>query len=137
MNDKKVGGCACGETRHQFNEPPLNALFCYCKDCQKASGSDKIFSLLLKIDSFEITQGNLSIYKTTAKSGNEVERHFCPKCGSTLFGKSNAMGIMGLAAASLDDSDEYEPKMAIFTNSAPKWAVIPDDIPNFPEIPQF
>lgn len=137
MTKHKTGGCHCGEIRYQFSDNPLNAVFCYCKDCQKASGSDKAFSLLLKVDSLEITKGNPSIYTTIAKSNNELKRYFCPKCGSTLFGKSEALGIIGLAVGNLDNSDEYEPKMAIFTKSAPKWAVIPEDIPNFPESPQF
>lgn len=137
MNKKMTGGCACGEIRYQFKEEPLNAVFCYCKDCQQATGSDKMFSLLLKIDSFEVTQGNPTMYKTIASNGNELERYFCPKCGSTLFGKSKSLGVVGLAAASVDDSHDYQPKMAIYTKSAPKWAVIPENLPQYPESPKF
>jgi hypothetical protein len=135
MNTPKTGGCACGEIRYQFNEEPLTAVFCYCKDCQRATGSDKFFSLLLKADCFQVTQGNPTMYKTVAQSGNELERYFCPKCGSTLFGKSKALSVVGLAAVSLDDPNTYEPKMAIYTGSAPKWAVIPENLPQFPANP--
>jgi len=137
MNKKMTGGCACGAIRYEFDQEPLNTVFCYCKDCQRAAGSDKFFSLILIADCFQLTKGTPTSYKTIAASGNELERFFCPKCGSTLFGKSQALGVVGLAAASLDEPNTYQPKIAIFTASAPQWAVIPDSLPQYPAAPQF
>lgn len=137
MDNKVTGGCACGEIRYEFDQEPLNNVFCYCTDCQKATGTDKAFSLILKIDSLKITKGKTKSYITIADSGNQLERHFCPNCGSTLFGMSKALGVMGLAVSNLDNPNAYEPKIAIYTKSAPKWAAIPKDLEQYPASPQF
>ncbi len=30
---------------YYFDDEPINSSFCYCRDCQKITGSDKFFGL--------------------------------------------------------------------------------------------
>lgn len=71
-----------------------------------------------------------------ADSGNRVEHHFCPDCGSPLFGNSSGMpDAIAFRAATLDDPTWFRPQFHIFTASAQPWAQIPADVPSFPQMP--
>jgi hypothetical protein len=39
MTRKYTGRCACGAVKFEFDTDPTFIADCYCKDCQKASGS--------------------------------------------------------------------------------------------------
>ena len=55
---------------------------------------------------------------------------FCESCGTTVCGDST-YGIVTVAGATLDNTNGIEPRMAIFTKAAPRWALLPTDIPCF------
>jgi hypothetical protein len=43
--------------------------------------------------------------------------------------------VVEVAAGSLDDSSNFKPMMSIYVSSAPPWARIRSDIPNYPKMP--
>ena len=72
----------------------------------------------------------------TADSGNKVRRHFCGTCGSQIASEPVSLGeIMVIKAGGLDDSSWVKPGASIYVDSAPSWAVIPEDLPKFPKMP--
>ena len=36
------GGCLCGAVRYRIDGPPEFCVLCYCRDCQRASGSGHV-----------------------------------------------------------------------------------------------
>ena len=41
MSKRYTGKCSCGYIQLAFTGDPINAVFCYCTDCQKRTGSDQ------------------------------------------------------------------------------------------------
>ena len=59
----------------------------------------------------------------SADSGNEITRHFCPKCGSHMFASSSAspdfrVGRLG----TLDEPSSIALAINMWVSSAPIWA---------------
>ena len=84
---KEIGKCLCGQIGVTCTNLPRSVIACYCTDCQKATGGGPSFNIVVDDNAIAITKGKTSFIKVTASSGNPVERHFCPKCGSPIFSK--------------------------------------------------
>ena len=94
------------------------------------SVSDIFFGVLFKPNQFTLSQGNIKGFNRNSDSGDEITFMFCESCGTTICGDST-YGIVTVAGATLGSTNDIEPRMAIFTGSAPKWALLPTDISCF------
>lgn len=70
--EKYEGSCACGTIRYFFEGEPINSAFCYCKECQVHTGSDKWFVLWVPKDKFSLTKGSPSPF---TRKGDSGKRH--------------------------------------------------------------
>ena len=64
-----------------------------------------------------------------------MHHHFCKDCGVIVYIDTDVVEMVSIAAVTLNDSDNLAPVMAIYTASAPKWAVLPEGIPHFEKLP--
>ena len=132
----RKGSCQCGEVQFEFTGEPINQVFCYCTDCQKRTGSDQWFGIWVPSGNFKFTgETKPAAYTTQDDAGGDIHCHTCPNCGVSLSVEFTRAGFHTVAAASIDGNGEFKPKLAIFTSSAPKWAIIPTDIPVFDRLP--
>ncbi len=71
------------------------------------------------------------------KSSGDVERHFCPACGTGLFYYSDTMfpGMVDIQSATLDDPDALAPAMRIQMADAPAWANEIAGMPSYERYP--
>ena len=130
------GSCECGQVRFEFSGEPINEVFCYCTDCQKRTGSDHWFGIWVPSANLKFT-GDIepSVYTTKDDGGGDIHCRGCPVCGVSLSVEFTSAGFHTVAASSIDGNDEFQPRFAIFAASAPKWALLPDDIPVFDRMP--
>lgn len=120
MSQSLHGGCACGAVRYEAATDPVLMLNCHCRHCQQASGSAYGASVVLPVKAVHIT-GEVRYHRRAGDEG-EVDRGFCPVCGSPIALKLARMpDVIALPAASLDDPSLYKPAMDIFTASAQPW----------------
>ena len=131
----RTGGCRCGSIRYGCASDPSTVSFCYCRDCQKASGGPFCNYAVVPVAAVTILKGHTQSYVVEAASGNAVRREFCGECGSPLFASNE--NVFVLAVGSLDDADGIRPTIAIWLDSALPWAPIPDDVDRFPQNPPF
>jgi hypothetical protein len=130
-----TGGCLCGALRYEAVGEPTFAGHCYCRDCQRSSGSGFIPFMGFAASAITIT-GEATRSTAAAANGGEAVRNHCAACGSLVYG-----GIYGVHAAhtiyagTLDDPSGFEPKMAIFNSQRPAWAPIPEGITVFERMP--
>ena len=88
-----------------------------------------------KSDDVEIT-GKTASYAVTADSGNINTRHFCPTCGSRIYGENSARpGLVGLAVGCADDTNWFKPAVIVYAKDRPAWDHTATDIPNFDMMP--
>ncbi len=131
---KHVGQCACGNIEYCFEGDPINTAFCYCSECQKHTGSDKWFGLWVPTEKFKFTKGDPSTFTRIGDSGKKMNHQFCGNCGTTLAIEVTVGNFYSVAAPTLNDNT-FTPNMAIYTASAPTWAVFPEGIPMFDILP--
>jgi hypothetical protein len=114
------GGCLCGAVRYEAADPVVTAL-CHCKHCQRISGSAYSVNVLFPEGSMHI-EGATQYYLDTGDSGGHLQRHFCPKCGSSLYTKADAVpGIIILKAGTLDDTTSVKPTVQLYCARAQTW----------------
>ena len=136
MAENHVGRCTCGDLELSFIGEPMNAVFCYCTDCQRDTGSDKWFGLWVATNNLTFTKGEPSTFTRLGSSGKPVHKKFCGSCGTTLCSEFTAGGFYSVAASVLNLKNAFSPKMAIFTASAADWAVYPPNVPKFDTFPE-
>jgi hypothetical protein len=107
--------------------------YCWCRDCQYfAAGNATVNAVFSKPDL--TIEGEVSIYESVAESGTRMRRSFCSKCGAPLFSEAEPRAhLIIVRAGALDDPEVAKPAMTIWTSSAPEWACIDPDLPQFPK----
>jgi hypothetical protein len=127
------GGCRCGAIRYECFCELVAVSFCYCRDCQKASGGPFCNYAVVPAESVKIIQGSPKSHKVVAESGNEVARQFCSDCGSPLFAGNR--NVFVIAVGSLDEPAAVRPTIAIWLESAQPWAPVLHDVERFAKNP--
>jgi hypothetical protein len=108
------GGCLCGKVRFEATGPPYRVGVCHCMDCRKIHGSLFHASAIFPAESVVI-QGETRSY---------AGRHFCPVCGSTVFGRSD--DEIELNLGSMDSPSQFSPTYELWTVRRESW------LPAFP-----
>jgi hypothetical protein len=81
------------------------------------------------------TRGELNSFQRTDIE-NAVTRHFCSSCGTAVGTTTpGAPGVFVMKVGTMDDAAFFKPDMAIFAKDAMSFHHIPDDLPNFEELP--
>lgn len=136
MATPRTGGCACGAIRYEISGEPVFSGNCYCRDCQRSSGTALASVFAVPKAAVKILKGEARYFDVKADSGKKLSRGFCATCGSPLFSLVEAMpDVIAIKASSLDDPGQFKPGMSIYTSSAPAWAPITENLPKFPRMP--
>lgn len=112
--DKISGGCLCGKVRFTVTGEPWRVGLCHCLDCRKHSGS--LFSALAIFPAEAVS--------IEGETRDHLGRHFCPDCGSSLFGISDDEIEITLGA--FDAPDQFKPSYELWTVRREAW------LPAFP-----
>ena len=131
----KKGSCSCGNLQYSVDGEPINSLFCYCKECQILTGSDKWFGVWIPKNNFKLVSGNPVIFTRAGDSGKDMNYLFCEKCGVTICAEVTVGNFYSVAVSTFVNSNDFVPAMAIYTSSAPNWAVFPEGVPKFEILP--
>ena len=124
------GGCLCGAVRYECTEAPINERVCHCRLCQKAIGAAFNARLLFRIDDLKVT-GKVNWFA----SSEAIDRGSYPECGTTLFSRRNAGGVIGVTSATLDDPTLFKPDMHIWVSSKQPWVQLEDGVAAYEEGP--
>ena len=109
-----TGGCLCGNVRILASRLPYRVGLCHCIDCRKHHGALFHASAIFPADSVTI-HGETRDYRG---------RHFCPRCGSSVFGQSG--DEIELSLGVLDAPDQFVPTYELWTIRREPW------LPPFP-----
>jgi hypothetical protein len=112
--DRFTGGCLCGDVRIVATGHPYRVGICHCLDCRKHHGTLFHSSAIFPEEAVTIKG------ETRAFGG----RHFCPRCGSSVFGRSGDEVEVNLG--SLDSTDQLMPTYELWTIRREAW------LPPFP-----
>src|ERR1700712_5348071 len=90
--------CNCGAIRITALGQPLRVGLCHCTTCRKESGAPFTANAIWAMASVTV-QGDTASWKDVTDT-----RHFCPSCGSALFGVSDGKGEIEIRMGAFDDA---------------------------------
>jgi len=116
-----TGRCLCGAVTFEVEGPPIRMAQCHCDACRRQSGTGHIVNAFFNSSQVKIT-GETKYYEFVADSGRIRHRHFCPNCGSRLFGMGpDTPERIGIAVGAFDNSDWFKPEVIVFGGQRPVW----------------
>lgn len=107
--ERVTGGCLCGNVRIVATGRPYRVGICHCLDCRKHHGALFHASAIFPEDAVAI-EGDTREY---------AGRHFCPRCGSSVFGRS--ADEVEVTLGSLDAPDRFRPNYELWTVRREGW----------------
>ena len=114
LPERVTGGCLCGAVRFVASGRPWRVGLCHCLDCRKHHGALFHASAIFPAHAVAI-EGEVQSY---------AGRHFSPRCGSPVFGRSGDEVEVNLG--SLDAPDQFRPTYELWTVRRESW------LPPFP-----
>ena len=130
MSGKREGGCLCGAVRYEVQWPPQALVVCHCTDCQKQSGGAVSVVGYVARDDLQ-SRGKMEVYTQPGTTGQNVYRHFCPKCGSPILtdtDRARENNIIFFKAGTLDKTSDLAPTIHYWTQSAQTWLIMPEGV---------
>lgn len=127
---KATTTCACGAIEVGINGPVLSMLLCSCLDCQKASGTGHSSVAIVAATALSV-RGAPKSFNRPSDSGAIFTRHFCPDCGTPIYGRSSRAPDMRMVPIGLfaGNSDWFAPGQLIFARSHQEWDEIAEAMP--------
>jgi len=92
----RQGGCNCGRVRLELRGAPARVGVCHCLTCRKETGGPFMAFAVWEREKVSITG------ETASWAAATDHRHFCPACGSALFGTNDANDEIEVRLGSLD-----------------------------------
>lgn len=133
------GGCLCGEVRYRVSAKPYFVHCCHCRDCQRLSGSAFAINAMVEAKNVELLKGKTETIKVPSPSGIGqlvVRCHNCKTAVWSHYGPAKEK-ICFMRAGTLDDPDQIEPDIHIYTRSKLPWVKLPDDKPAVEEFYKY
>ena len=117
----RSGHCLCGAVTYRVSGPIAMSAICHCSHCQRQTGS--LFSMICAVPSGAFNaSGEMSVFHDRGDSGQAVDRHFCPKCGSPIFSVVEAApGLVFVKAGTLDDWQASPPTVEAYCGRSASW----------------
>ena len=125
------GGCLCGDVRYASDANPIRVTVCFCRFCQRATGSTGMVEPIFARNTFRVTFGRVTRYELLSRgSGKRIMINFCPTCGTKLFLEFERFpDIIGAYAGTFDDPNWFERSPSntkfIFLDSAQRGTMVP------------
>ncbi|HVI58532.1 MAG TPA: GFA family protein [Luteimonas sp.] len=117
--ERFTGGCLCGDVRIVATGRPYRVGMCHCMDCRKHHGALFHASAIFPEHAVAV-EGEVRAY---------AGRHFCARCGSSVFGRSADEVEVNLG--SLDAPDQFVPSYELWTIRRESW------LPPFPQTRRY
>ncbi|WP_375056742.1 GFA family protein [Zobellella sp. DQSA1] len=128
MHTELEGGCLCGRLRYRITQAPIDAGFCHCRLCQRASGAPVLAWLTVAISGFDYRRGTPAAFDSSPHS----QREFCPHCGTQLaFRRRQHATTVDVTLASLDHPARLAPQYHIWRQSRIDWFETADALPRY------
>lgn len=117
--ERVTGGCLCGAVRIAASGQPDRVGICHCLDCRKHHGALFYAAAIYRADAVTI-EGETRDFKG---------RHFCPRCGSSVFAR-NADEVE-VHLGTLDAPDRLVPAYENWSLRRERW------LPPFPHMRRY
>lgn len=110
------GGCNCGKVRIEVRGEPIRAGLCHCLTCRKETGGPFMAFAVWDRGQISVT-GDTRVWTATTD-----HRHFCPSCGSALFGTYDKDSEVEVRLGTFDEAPStVAPGYELWTPRRERW----------------
>ncbi len=129
-----TGQCMCGRITFEVDQPLIGAAFCYCRRCQRRTGTGVSATGLTRPGSFRLTGGEEFVSSYEPGDGG-FDKFFCRECGGHVYtSHPDNPEILAVRLGAVTGDPGIRPMAHQFTDYAAPWFPVPDDdLPKFPE----
>jgi len=128
--------CACGGLQIRVKGPPDYVSSCACQACQRRTGAPFGVTAIYLNEQIVGRSGESRAWRRIAASGNWVDYHFCPTCGSTVWWEAEARPTsVAIAGGAFADKDFPPPQRMLWTEHRAPWVRPPEGVPEYPQAP--
>lgn len=121
---ERTARCGCGGLSAKAVGEPLKISACHCVACRHRTGSAFGVAVFYRGEAVAVS-GASTVYRRLGDSGMEVEFHFCPICGSTVFWRpAFRPGLIGLAYGCFGEDAPAAPHQAVYEERRLNWVHI-------------
>lgn len=126
-----TASCACGLVEMAVSGTVVSMLMCSCLDCQRATGSGHATVALVPAQALRLA-GRTKSFDRPSDSGATFTRHFCPECGTPLYGRSSRAPDIRMIPVGFfaGQNGWFEANQLIFARSRQEWDLIADHLPH-------
>ncbi len=123
----RTASCACGQASITVDSNPQMHGVCHCTNCKRRTGSAFGISSYFGKSSVVEARGETSVYAFHhAAKGHDQERHFCSRCGTTLFWYVSTLPeLVGIAGGCFADEGLPEPAHSVTHRKKEAWLALP------------
>ena len=123
------GGCLCGAYAYEAEVDPTKVIVCHCTDCQVNGAAPFRVGVLVPKENYRELKGVLKSYVKTAESGGRRALHFCPECGTSIYGADpQGSTHYSLRLGTARQRAELAPKAQVWRRSALPWIGLIDGL---------
>ncbi len=124
---QRIAECCCGSlTIEVKGEPEIHGV-CHCNDCKKRTGSAFGISAYFLKENIVSNTGLAVSYQVDNELAPQ-QRHFCTKCGTTLYWHVDTLpNMIGIAAGCFVEEPLLSPDTTITNENKCSWLTLPDD----------
>ena len=126
--------CACGAVQLSLNSPPTDHGVCHCTNCKRRTGSAFGISMYFARSAVTSQTGETTVYRLHNMAHNhDQERHFCSRCGTTLFWfVSTLPDAIGVAGGCFADAPLGVPTYSTNDRKIESWITLPQELTRYP-----
>jgi len=131
----RVAKCACGSASLTVSGEPVAHSVCHCNNCKKRTGSAFGISAYFPKLAIVAMQGTTTLYPLhNVVRGDDQERHFCSRCGTTLYWYLSTLPeLIGIAGGCFADDPLGEPDITASHSEKWEWVTVPSTWRVWPE----
>jgi hypothetical protein len=123
---ERTAACSCGQLSVTVEGDPAFHGLCSCFECQRESGAPFSYAGYWPKSAVRRIGGTSSEWRRLAESGRWIDRHFCPTCGSSLYGYAEfAPDTIWIAIGNFADPGFPDPRYAVWSENKDPWVVFP------------
>jgi hypothetical protein len=122
---ERIAQCCCGHLSIAVVGDPVRSGVCHCDDCRRRTGSAFGWSAYFPQEAVSRKKGKARTYAPASGTGT---RHFCGKCGSTLYWEASGLTeLVGIAGGAFVDAPLPRPAASYRDSRRCEWVDLPED----------
>ena len=126
-----TGGCLCGGFKYTYTGKMFPLVNCHCGICKKATGAALYTVFVVPRSCVTITEATTDAFY---ESSEGCRRHFCNRCGTSLYDEINVIpDMLTMSVSTLAEYPQTSVGGEMMVHYKAPWHTLYDGVPNYGE----